>query len=125
MKNLFWLVALLIALGPGCAHRKRSSGQSQVAHSVSPERNPSGEPQRIITPAGGLHGTVTSVNANLRFAILTFPPGQMPEPGRRLDVFRNGLRVGELSVTRPQRDENTAADLLNGEVAPGDEVRSQ
>lgn len=43
--------------------------------------------------------------------------------GKRLNVYRNGLKVGELKVTGPQRDNNTVADIVAGECQVGDEVR--
>ena len=51
------------------------------------------------------------VNVDARFVVLNFPVGQMPVVGRRLNVYRNGLKVGELSVTGPQKEDNTVADI--------------
>jgi hypothetical protein len=66
-----------------------------------------------------------SVNAGARFVVLTFPIGQMPALERRLNVYRRGLKVGEVKITGPQRDDNTVADVLAGEAQAGDEVRDK
>jgi hypothetical protein len=35
------------------------------------------------------------------------------------------LKVAEIKVTGPQRDNNTVADLVSGDAQVGDEVRDQ
>ena len=79
----------------------------------------------IVTPGGSLPGKVISFNPNGRFAVLRFPLGEMPPLQRRLGVFREGLKVGELKVSGPQRDTHTVADLVAGECKAGDEVRPE
>jgi hypothetical protein len=63
------------------------------------------------------------VNATAGYVVLTFPIGEVPGPNRPLLVYRNGLKVGVLKVTGPQRDFNTVADIEEGECRVGDEVR--
>ena len=77
----------------------------------------------IVTAAPTLAGTVARVNENARFAVVNFPVGTMPAPGQHLDVYRRGLKVGELKVTGPQDNDNTVADIIDGEAARGDELR--
>ena len=77
----------------------------------------------IVTPGGSVKGKVASVNPNARFVVVGFPLGSVPAVGKRLSVYRDGLKVGELKVTGPQRDNNIVADILTGECQPGDEVR--
>jgi hypothetical protein len=77
----------------------------------------------IITPDTTPTGTVARVNSAARFVILTFPVGSMPPVGQVLYVYRHGLKVGEVKVTAPQQDDNTAADIITGEAALGDEIR--
>jgi hypothetical protein len=79
----------------------------------------------IVTPGSGLTGKVARYNEAGRFVVLEFPVAQMPAPQQRLFVYRNGLKVGELKVTGPQRDDHTVADLTNGEAQAGDEVRDR
>jgi hypothetical protein len=49
----------------------------------------------------------------------------MAVPEQRLNLYRRGLRVGEVKVTGPQREDNIVADLVAGEAEVGDEVRGQ
>ena len=79
----------------------------------------------IVTPEQGYIGKVATVNDAARFVIVTFPAGHVPPIDQTLNVYRNGLKVGELKVTEPQRDEFTAADIVTGETAVGDEVRDK
>lgn len=79
--------------------------------------------QVIVTPDTSPTGSVARVNSAARFVILTFPVGQMPQVGQLLYVYRHGLKVGEIRVTAPQQDDNTAADIVSGEAALGDEIR--
>mgnify|MGYP006955276399 CR=1 FL=1 len=57
--------------------------------------------------------------------VVTFPVGQMAKPDQRLNVYRDGLKVGELLVTPPQREDSTVADITAGEARIGDEVRDR
>jgi len=79
----------------------------------------------IVTLAQGLNGRVSSANSNLKFAVITFPVGQMAEQSQRLHVYRGGMKVGELLVTGPQREDSTVADITAGEVQVGDSVRDR
>jgi hypothetical protein len=96
-----------------------------------PETNSSptatGEPQSklIVTPDSLLIGKVTTFNTAGRFVVLNFSAGRMPSLDQMLFVYREGLKVGEVRVTGPERDDNTIADLISGEAAKGDEVRDK
>jgi hypothetical protein len=65
------------------------------------------------------------VNTTARFVVLNFPIEKMAAVEQRLNVYRRGLKVGEVKVTGPQREDNIVADLVAGEAEVGDEVRSQ
>lgn len=84
-----------------------------------------GDRKVVITPETGVTGKITMVNPEGRFVVLTFPIGQMPALERRLNVYRRGLKVGEVKITGPQREDNVVADLLAGEAHAGDEVRDK
>ena len=120
------LIALGAGLLAGCAHDKPSgNGNAAVPSrtqgvSVAGGTNHSG---LIVTPGGPLKGRIASVNAAARFVVLSFPLGALPAVEKRLNVYRGGLKVGELKVTGPQRDYNTVADIVTGECLAGDEVR--
>jgi hypothetical protein len=67
-------------------------------------------------------GKIAKVNAT--FVILTFPVGGIPPINQKLNVYRKGIKVGEVKVTGPQRDINTVADIISGELQVNDEVRA-
>lgn len=77
-----------------------------------------------ITLANSALGRVASVDIGKRFAVVTFPFGGVPGAGQRLNVYRNSAKVAEVKVTGPQRDINTVADIVFGEVQVNDEVRA-
>jgi len=77
----------------------------------------------IITPSNPLIGKVSAVNLNLKFVVLTFPVGYMPAQGRQMNLFRQGLKVGEVKISGPQNDDNIVADLTAGNAQLGDEAR--
>lgn len=83
------------------------------------------EAKPIITPATGLAGKVIRVNPTSRFVVLSFPIGRMPAEEQTLQVFRGGLKVGVLRVTGPQVDDKTVADVVEGQIAVGDQVVDQ
>jgi hypothetical protein len=116
------VLALMALLNvTACSKKKPADNEPAWAGQVIQR----GDQTVIITPEMGLAGKVVSVNAGARFVVLTFPIGQMPALERRLNVYRRGLKVGEVKITGPQRDDNTVADVLAGEAQAGDEVRDK
>ena len=112
MKPLLPLtLASAVLLSSGCLH-----------HRVAPAAP---APQSIVTPDNSLTARVLSYNATGRFVVLGFPVGRMPRQEQGLFLYRNGIKVGEVRVNGPQRDNNVVADLVNGEALVGDEVRDQ
>jgi len=81
--------------------------------------------QVIITPDTQLAGKVTRVNQDGRFVVMTFPISHLPNLNQRLNVYRGGLKVGEIRVTGPQLDDNVVGDIAAGDALVGDEVRAQ
>ena len=49
----------------------------------------------------------------------------MPRMDQTFFLYRAGLKIGEVKITGPQRDNNIAADLVTGEAQTGDEAREQ
>lgn len=80
------------------------------------------KPEPIVRLANTDSGRVAKVSP--KFAVLTFPFGGVAEIGQPLNVYRDGKKVAELKVTGPQRDINTVADIISGEVQVNDEVRA-
>jgi hypothetical protein len=111
------LLALLMgALVCGaCAGRKTEKAQPKPARTSSAKAP-------VVVPSKALTGKVLQTNRNARFAVLVFPLGQMPANDQILSVYRDGLKVGEVKVTGPQRDDKTVADVMTGEAEVGDQV---
>ncbi len=63
------------------------------------------------------------VNAQGRFVVISFPPGPVPPAQEHLNVYRNSQKVGEVKVTGPQRESDTVADIISGDLQINDEVR--
>jgi hypothetical protein len=100
----------------GCAGDKRTGAPS----TSTPGSN---LPRLIVTPEGMPIGRVVFFNERGRFVVLNFPVGQMPTLGTQLNVYRGGLKVGEIKASGPQSNDNIVADIVNGEARVGDEVR--
>ena len=105
-------------LAADCLHHR-------PAHPASPAAPAAVAPQPIVTPDNSLTARVVSYNASGRFVVLGFPIGQMPKPDQSLFLYRDGMKVGEVKITGPQRENNIVADLVTGEAQVGDEVRDQ
>lgn len=86
---------------------------------------PEPESKLIVTPENMLVGTVATYNTAGRFVVLDFPVGKLPALDQVMFVYRQGLKVGEIRITGPERDHNTVADLVAGEARKGDEVRDK
>ena len=116
-------VMLLVALAlSGCARKKLAAPVFQpptLAGASGTNETP------IAIPGNALLGKVAVVNTTARFVVLNFPLGKMAAADQLLDVYRRGLKVGEVKVTGPQRQDNIVADLVSGEAEVGDEVRSR
>lgn len=114
----FVVVLLLGALVlTGCAGKKASVAP------VASKKNANKSAKLIVAPDNTPFGKIRKVDLNARFVILNFPVGTVPPPGRVLNVFRGGLKMGEVRITGPQQDDNTVADISAGQAAEGDEVR--
>ena len=89
----------------------------------SAAKNP---PTVIVTPTQGRAGKIASVHSAGHFVVMTFPVGvPLPPAGRRLNVYRAGLKVAEVKVDARSIDVNTVADIVAGECEVGDEVREE
>jgi hypothetical protein len=104
------------ALLCGCASHKASAPKPAANNAPA---------KTDVTPDLRPAGQVEMVNAEARFVVVNYPPGGVPKPGRRLNVYRGGMKVGEVKVTGPERDNNTVADILAGEVQIHDQTREE
>jgi hypothetical protein len=122
---------LLAALGlsalscTGCAsHQGAAAGFAEVPSKPRSSVSISNE-KVILTPETVLMGKVARVNQDGRFVVMTFPIGHLPQLNQRLNVYRQGLKVGEIRVTGPQLEDNVVGDISAGEAQAADEVRGQ
>ncbi len=118
-----WLAAALTAAG--CATKKNTydaSGQPPEAPGVT--ASSPRPPTVIVTPATGTRGHLTSVNLTARHVVVSYPIGiPLPFVDQKLFVYRAGLKVAELKVSKERIDVNLVADITSGECRVGDEVR--
>lgn len=116
--QILLLVGLLAVTG--CAGKKNGPpGAAPKAGKAAPDTKP------IIKPSDALIGQVVSFNVVGRFAVLNFPVNRMPAIDQMLFVYRDGLKVGEIKITGPQKDDNIVGDLTTGDAKAGDEVRDR
>jgi hypothetical protein len=100
----------------GCASHKSTAPK--------PARPNPAASKPVLTPDLRPVGKVARVDLDGRFVILSFSPGSVPKPEERLNVYRNGLKVAEVKVdAKWQTGNNTAADIVQGDVQVGDEAR--
>ena len=122
------LLLPIVVLANGCSlfhHQQKPSATTAPASPYLAPATPSAELHPIVTPDTSLTAKVASYNATGRFAVLSFPVGHLPAMDQTLFLYRDGLKVGEVKVTGPQRDNDTVADLITGTAQAGDEVRDQ
>lgn len=134
MKMLLPMILAGGILFSGCAH-SRKSGSTQnppavatantASADVAPQPPAVDAPKLIVTPGSAVTGKVAVYNADGRFVVVDFPLGHMPSAEQRMFVYRNGLKVGELKITGPQKENHTVADVAAGEAQRGDEVRDK
>jgi hypothetical protein len=120
-----WVLTFLLpalALLSGCASKAPATPETAPAPAAAKLE---GGAKLLVTPDDTLIGRVATYNAAGRFVVLDFPAGHLPLLEQTLFVYRQGVKVGELKVTGPQRDNNTVADLVSGEAQKGDEIRDR
>ena len=80
-------------------------------------------PPLIVIPATGTNGRIVRVNPSTRYVIVSYSFGNVPAVDRRLNVYRNGLKVAEIKINELRWDTNIVADIVVGECQVGDDVR--
>ena len=123
-------VTLLIALAvSGCTRKivvdKPVPSQARAGSPAARTSASTTNQSLVIAPENALVGKVALVNTAARFVVLNFPLGKMAVVEQRLNLYRGGLKVGEVKITGPAREGNIVADLVTGEAEVGDEARSQ
>lgn len=126
--STFGFLLPLLLLVNGCGLFHHSQAQPAKTAPTSPylaPATPGPALNPIVTPDESLTAKVASYNPTGRFVVLSFPVGHLPGMDQTLFLYRNGLKVGEVKITGPQRDNDTVADLVAGTAQQGDEVREQ
>ena len=126
--STFGLLLPILVLANGCSlfhHQQKPSATMSPSSPYLAPATPSAALNPIVTPDSSLTAKVASYNATGRFVVLSFPVGHLPGTDQTLFLYREGLKVGEVKVTGPQRDNDTVADLVTGTAQVGDEVRDQ
>jgi hypothetical protein len=118
--RLLFGLSLAGFIAGGCAHH----------HAARPQPTPvptpvTSVPQPMVTPDNLLAAKVVRYNPVGRFVVLSFPVGQMPQPGQTFFIYRTGMKIGQIKITGPQRDNDTVADLIEGDAQEGDDVHEQ
>ena len=124
MRWLCFCLSSVIVLGLGCAREKVRNGNTPKPVPVPPPVSVKGTNSLLVTPGGQISGRVVMVSLEGRYVVATFPLGTMPVANTRLNVYRGGLKVGEIKITGPVRDVNVVADIVAGECRSGDEIKS-
>ena len=122
----FTFLGILALAQPGCAGKSSTSPLPVSAATKSADAGVSTARKSgvMVAPENRRPGQVKLVSASGRFVVLVFPIGQLPLVDERLNVYHLGIKTGEVRITGPQRDDTIAADIIQGNALPGDEVRS-
>ena len=81
----------------GCATDKPSAWSlygTPVSQPVAAPVITNAAPKLIVTPEIMLVGKVVRFSSEGRFVVLNFPVGHLPGENQRLEVYRQGLKVG-------------------------------
>ena len=131
----FTLVVLVAGLlCSGCASKgKQSESQFQdktvsvkTAEKTKAKESPGKKAQQSkaeILLSNEVSGKVMLVNDGLRYVVIDFGFGRLPQPEQRLSVYRSGKKVGEVKISGNPKASNFAADVVTGNVHVGDEVK--
>ena len=120
MRTALWMVLISLTCA-GCSGSRSSAERNSPPQRMGVRTNATvSVSPATIAPATG---RIARVNPDGAFVILSYPLGKVPPVGRRLSVYRDGMKVGELKVSEPQYQQHTAADILAGEARAGDEAR--
>jgi len=114
-------MSLVALVGGGCANNGNPDPNRNAA--ISPVAT---VPEPTFQVAAAIEGKVVSVRPDLRYTVVDFSFSHMPKPGEEMAAFRDGRAVGRIRISRNPSHVNggaVVADILEGEIAKGDEVR--
>ncbi|MSU44523.1 MAG: hypothetical protein EXS22_10915 [Pedosphaera sp.] len=114
---LFFLTCLCCPLA--CDKPAVPSPQQATAP-TKPERNAT---VVLNDNATAPRGVIAHVQSALSFCIVEFPGQNLPAAGQSLWVYRADQRVGELMVSSDREQTFVIAEIRQGQLQAGDEVR--
>lgn len=126
-------ILLLVALiAAGCAGTRDTNdgpappAPKEKARKSAPPKPAKAQPNPApsIEPVSAFSGKVVLVNAPLKYIVVEGTIGRLPPPDQKLNVYRDGQKVGEVQVSGQSRGANFAADITLGDARVGDTVRS-
>ncbi|HXT40916.1 MAG TPA: hypothetical protein VN887_12960 [Candidatus Angelobacter sp.] len=125
----FSVVVLVALLWSGCVTRNAAKptakrGEGGMAATTTTPSPGSEDSKPTVTLDETLLGRVVRMDPTLRFVVMDFPVLKVPAVDQRLNVYRNGQKVGEIKVTGPRQETVIAGDITSGEAQVGDEVRA-
>jgi len=130
-ERLFCLcaAATVAVAASGCSwfhHKKPASVADPAGSAVGAPPAPAAhtnQPSLIIGTA--ISGKVASVNSQKKFAVLSFPIGQVPPRDTIMVVYHGDAKTGEIRITGPTQDTLTVGDIVLGAVQENDDVRTE
>jgi hypothetical protein len=105
------------ALLAGCL----GGGAAAPTRTVTKPGSPYVEPAPVELGSGTAR--IASVNVEHGFVVVDFASRMMPEAGTLVNVYRAEKRVGGIRITEPVHAPFATADIVEGEMRVGDEVR--
>lgn len=108
--------------GAGSAGKSKPAPGSSAGASVAPTNAAEATYPQVVRVIQ-TEGRVYWLNPEARFVIIDFAYNPLPQPEQRLGVYRGGQRIGTVRVTGAPRGGFMAADILEGEAQPPDEIR--
>jgi len=125
--NVPLVVAGLCLVLTGCSslNPAPAAKPGEPAATAKPPAHPQAAPATPAdpVPVNVQQGRIASVRSELKFVVVDFTPGVLPQIGRRMSVYRGGQKVAELLISGPAEGLNIAADVIEGVAQEGDTVR--
>jgi len=117
------VLTLVVAATSGCFWREKQAAMDTTPPAFTVQSG--GNTNLTIRPASSPVGRIASVNTQAKFAVISFPIGQLPANETRLSIFHAGLKSGEIKITGPAQENFTVGDIIGGSAQEGDEVRAE
>jgi hypothetical protein len=131
-----YLFAILISALILCTSACRSPSSAAVSgtpitpkntRTVSAKNIPAADDVNnpAVRAVNAVAGRIIAVRAPLRFVIIDFAGGRMPQLDQRLQVYRLDQKVAEVKISGPYLGTTVAADITAGDAFEGDLVRDR